>query len=325
MKGKSPHDAEFLLKEEASAFDQQILERIENGYIPDLKRYSRNEWFQNNPWRDSFYADMVFGTIVRQISEAKEKYLAETNVRILEVACGPGHICLELARIGYEVHGIDISPQSIKFARQFSETDPFNKGRGPLTYQCSSLFDFQTENSYDIVVFANALHHFGDIERVLRKTEILLKENGLFYASEPVREGFSDADATVVHLIRALLSRAGIYYEPVPVPDSKDEFNQMLKTIKDEFYCRTEKGDKVQSPLDNEAVFSDMYPVMKSIFEELEMRMDFSFFDRIVGGLRCRNREEDHKMAEWLYNVDRLLCAMGKTTAEQFHFIGRKK
>jgi hypothetical protein len=38
MKGKSPHDAEFLLKEEASAFDQQILERIENGYIPDLKK-----------------------------------------------------------------------------------------------------------------------------------------------------------------------------------------------------------------------------------------------------------------------------------------------
>ena len=68
---------------EAKAFDSQILDRIKNGHIPDLRQSKRNEWFYNNVWRDPEYLKMTVGKDL----EIFLKYLKpESN--ILEGACG---------------------------------------------------------------------------------------------------------------------------------------------------------------------------------------------------------------------------------------------
>ena len=36
------------INKESLSFDNQIIERINQGYIPDLRRNERNEWFNNN-------------------------------------------------------------------------------------------------------------------------------------------------------------------------------------------------------------------------------------------------------------------------------------
>lgn len=38
--------------------------------------------------------------------------------RVLELGCGAGNTCLELAKRGYEVHGVDIAPTAIDWARE---------------------------------------------------------------------------------------------------------------------------------------------------------------------------------------------------------------
>ncbi len=40
------------LKKEISVFDKQVEERIKHGFIPDLRRLKKVNWFYNNVWRD---------------------------------------------------------------------------------------------------------------------------------------------------------------------------------------------------------------------------------------------------------------------------------
>lgn len=322
-------DSEYQSKlaEEALAFDRQILERIANGHLPDLRRMRRCEWFYNNVWRDPVYADMLYGQKVRQIIAALEKYIhkSASNVDILEVACGPGHIALELSRNGCNVTGLDASSCCIDVARKVAEEDPYIGTRGPLDYVCSDFFAFQLGKQYDMVVFSSALHHFGDLKATLRKVDQLLKPKGLIFAGEPTRQQLSDAEAAIIHLITGLLSLGGNFYKEVVIPMDDEQLEESLKRIKNEFAYKDQSGHNVQSPLDNEATYSDMSSALNQFFEEMESRLDFAFFDRIVAGIRLGSVEKEHEVARWILRIDKLLCCSGSFTPGHFHFIGRKK
>ena len=44
-------DKKKILQKEAEAFDGQVDERIRHGFIPDLRRLKKVDWFYNNAWR----------------------------------------------------------------------------------------------------------------------------------------------------------------------------------------------------------------------------------------------------------------------------------
>jgi hypothetical protein len=73
------------LTAEAQAFDERIMERVRNGFIPDLQNMKPNDWFFNNPWRRKEYADFIFG---EYLDFALEKIPADS--RVLEIGCGMG-------------------------------------------------------------------------------------------------------------------------------------------------------------------------------------------------------------------------------------------
>jgi len=109
------------LKDEAKAFDNQLLERIRNGHIPDLRRSGRCEYFYKNIWRDQEFVNLHYGEVVTKVTESIVKYMDHTTkkeIRILEVGCGPGHVSLELSRNGFDVTGIDISKVCIEEAKR---------------------------------------------------------------------------------------------------------------------------------------------------------------------------------------------------------------
>jgi 2-polyprenyl-3-methyl-5-hydroxy-6-metoxy-1,4-benzoquinol methylase len=315
-----------IFREEASAFDRQILERVENGHVPDLRRTERCEYFYNNVWRDPVYADLFFGEIVRRILDAAEKHLPHSvhRRRLLEIGSGPGHIALELARHGMDVTGIDLSPACIRIAEQTAAGDPFLHERGLLRYECGNIFEFDADVPFDVVIFSGALHHFNDLDTILGTARSLLAANGLIFASEPVREELKDSDAAIILGIRQSLALAGRYFETSPLPVSDEAWRAAIEKVKDEFAYRDARGAKVQSPLDNEARFAEMYPALKRHFTELEMGFDCCFYDRIIGGLRFPNIEEEHHAARWIRGLDHILCRDRAVTPELFHFIGRK-
>lgn len=310
---------------EAESFDAQIVERLENGHVPDLRRSGRCEWFRNNVWRDAAYVDMIYGGYVRQILAAIDTHSSLGRARILEVGCGPGHVALELSRNGHDVVGIDLSAECIDVARGSAGSDPWADRRGGLAYCCGSLDAFEDSEPFDVAIFVGSLHHFADVPGALRKVDTLLAPGGLVYVNEPNRDSYTQGDALVMHLIRVLLSSGNHYHEPQVMPAGEAEFGNALDNVRREMACVTKEGAKTQSPHDNDATFGEMLEALRHRFDVLEEDDEFAFADRVIGGLRFEDVEDEHRTAQWLYEMDRRLREAGVISPQRSHLLARKR
>jgi 2-polyprenyl-3-methyl-5-hydroxy-6-metoxy-1,4-benzoquinol methylase len=248
---------------EANAFDRQIVERVANGHIPDLRRAKPCHYFYNNPWREPEYVAIDFGDQFELICGALKILFPEAKkpLRILEVGCGPGHFSLELARAGHDVTGIDLSQQCINVAERFASEDPWKTERGPLRYL---RLDFLSKSSvlgngaFDVCLFIGALHHFRDQDAVMRNVSGALAPDGCVLAHEPTRDRMTKANAAISHLVRVLLSAGGGFFKDEGVPQTSPELKDAIQRICAEMQYEDGKGGKLQSVNDNEAGFKDM-------------------------------------------------------------------
>lgn len=314
------------LVDEAKAFDEQILTRVANGHVPDLRFCTPCDWFYNNPWRRPCYVELDFGEQFRLIRDAIGQHApyGAARPKVLEVGCGPGYLSLELARSGCDVTGLDLSPHSIEVARRFAEQDPHRSDRAPLQYVIGDFFSHaELENAhFDAVVFLGALHHFPDQQQTLRRARQLLKPDGIVVVHEPVRDRVTRGNAVFAHLLRVLLSVKGGFFEHYAIPDSDQarerEFDKLFASMRYE----TEGGENMQSVNDNEAGYAEMKPVLDELFEQQAFSWRYAFFHEFIGGLRFDDALNE-KLAHYLREVDRELCRLGVLSATEFFYVGR--
>lgn len=111
-----------------------------------------------------------------------QNYSANT-VNILELGCGTGVHGSILAESGYDVLGIDKSPQMIDIANQRRDTlDQSTKDR--LSFQVGDIRDFESEAKFDIIL---SLFHVmsyqttnSDLLAVFKTVEKSLNHGGIF-------------------------------------------------------------------------------------------------------------------------------------------------
>lgn len=119
-----------------------------------------------------FYFDKLY-SVLRQAPKGK----------VLDVACGLGFLSVLLARFGHQVVAVDVSKNSIAYAKKLASL-----------CNCYDQIDFRVMDasqltfdldSFDIVTGEDALHHIikypGAIENIYR----VLKPGGVAYFSEP--------------------------------------------------------------------------------------------------------------------------------------------
>lgn len=324
MPNSSETDSD-VLHLEAESFDNQIVERIRNGHIPDLRRATKCEWFYNNVWRDPVFARLDFGQISERIDQAIRQFAGD-RARVLEVGCGPGQISLELARLGHDVTGIDLSPIAIDVAQRFASEDPWKAERGGLSYIAGDfLADERLEiRSFDAVVYVGALHHFPDQQAVGSRSSELLKSKGLLVAHEPTRDRVTRGHAGLFHLLRTLLSLGGGYYEETTIPLDETALSREVSKIFSDLRYESEEGEKKQSPNDNEAGYVEMVSMLRHEFDEIILQDTYGFFHEMIGGLRFDD-ETNHKLARYLRDMDALMVQEKFLPATEFFFVGRSR
>lgn len=84
---------------------------------------------------------------MRQVDFLIEKLELKGNERILDLACGFGRHSLELARRGYDVTGVDITPEYIEYATKQAQTENLN-----ARFICSDIRDVRFNNEFDVVL-----------------------------------------------------------------------------------------------------------------------------------------------------------------------------
>lgn len=122
-----------------------------------------------------------------------EKYLPEGKLKILDVGCGSGFFTILLAKMGYEVTGIDLTPDMVQCARELAEEE---KTECRFQVMDAEKPDFPDE-SFDVVISRNltwTLPHaeeaYGEWLRVLKKGGCLLNFDANYGAAD-ARDTFS--------------------------------------------------------------------------------------------------------------------------------------
>lgn len=117
--------------------------------------------------------------------EVASELLSAKGTRALDVGCGDGRFTRLLATMFETVDGIDVNARRIEQARQ-----PADAGGLAITFRAGSgeALPYPDE-SFDVVVFSNSLHHIPDMDRALSEAERVLVPNGLLYVMEPVPAG----------------------------------------------------------------------------------------------------------------------------------------
>ena len=128
----------------------------------------------------NFYKIMpfnIYGNIDNACKNIKENSINETypflidsiknSKNIVDVGCGGGWL---VNNISYHypdknVIGIDFNPEALKFAKKVSENL-----KNKINLQEISLFDFNSEKKFDLVISIGVLHHTHDCLKALDKT-----------------------------------------------------------------------------------------------------------------------------------------------------------
>lgn len=116
-----------------------------------------------------------------QIRDRKriERFVAEVapdlNARLLDVACGPGHVSLGFAEVCREVVGVDLTEAPLKIAEQASTDRGIGNARFQLADADRIPFD---DGTFDAVVCRYAVHHFDQPRKAITEMTRVCRSGG---------------------------------------------------------------------------------------------------------------------------------------------------
>lgn len=95
---------------------------------------------------------------------------------VLDVGCGGGLFAEEMARLGFQVTGVDLSPRSIMTAQRHAEQMGLS-----ITYRVSPGEELPFENNtFDLVCCCDVLEHVSDANAVIAQSARVLKAGGMY-------------------------------------------------------------------------------------------------------------------------------------------------
>jgi 2-polyprenyl-6-hydroxyphenyl methylase/3-demethylubiquinone-9 3-methyltransferase len=127
-----------------------------------------------------------------RISYFKKKLLAGMHIlangkQALEVGCGGGFLCEEIARMGFDVTGIDPSKASIKTAENHANACGLD-----IRYEVGSGEALPYDDcTFDIVFCCDVLEHVRNVQKVISEISRVLAPGGTFFYDTFNRTFFS--------------------------------------------------------------------------------------------------------------------------------------
>jgi SAM-dependent methyltransferase len=114
---------------------------------------------------------------MREFEESMKRGFAPRRGRLIDLGCGAGNYSVRLAKLGYDVTGVDISRTAIEWASESLTGDGF-----PISFVCGdgvTLSDFEDEK-YDFAFDGHFLHCIigSDREVFLRNVHRILRPRG---------------------------------------------------------------------------------------------------------------------------------------------------
>ena len=138
---------------------------------------------------------------VQHVIAESFSYRSADSLRVLDVGCGNGsELALPLARLGFQVTGIDIHAPSIEHARLLG-VDVSN-----VSYVCGPVEELKSP-PYDVVILSEVLEHLREPRLLLSAAVEHLNTNGIIIVTVPNGYGEFEIDSwlfRMFHLQRVI-------------------------------------------------------------------------------------------------------------------------
>lgn len=129
----------------------------------------------NDPFRDPLplrkYMDKWDGQVF-----IDSMCLSRTK-KALEIGIGTGRIAAKVAPLCLKLLGIDISPKTIKRAKE--NLSDFNN----IEFICANFSSYVFDETFDVIYSTLTMMHFEDKQQIIFKVNELLNKNGVFCLS----------------------------------------------------------------------------------------------------------------------------------------------
>lgn len=125
---------------------------------------------RGSDWWDSFYSDRDRGVpFFRPVPDESlvawhQNGLLEVPVggRVLDVGCGPGRNSIWLAKQGYQVDALDLSPMALKWGRELA-----HEAGVEVNFVRTNIFDWDIpDTKYDLIYDSGCFHHLPPHRRI---------------------------------------------------------------------------------------------------------------------------------------------------------------
>ncbi len=185
------------------------------------------------PYYDELMHNVPYDFWVRYVHELIERYRLKVR-SILDLACGTGNVAMRLARMGYEVWGVDISAPMVAEARRKAQEAGLD-----IHYEVQDASQLQLSKRFDLVLsLFDSLNYILSPEKLQEAFQRVynhLQSGGAFLfdvnTEYALREGLFDQDN--------LGSRRRLLYRW----KSRYDEESKLCTVEMEFWLRDEQGE----------------------------------------------------------------------------------
>ena len=141
------------------------------------------QWFENEDFWNNYSPIMFDSNRWAEAPTIAEKLTLIAGLKkgtaILDAGCGPGRISVELAKLGYDVTGVDLIQSELDAAKESADDEEVE-----LNLVKADLRNFKSEKKFDCAI--NLYTSFGSCATIEEDVQILknifdsLKENGFF-------------------------------------------------------------------------------------------------------------------------------------------------
>ncbi len=174
-----------------------------------------------------------------EVDRALRMLKPEGGERVLDLACGSGRHSLELKRRGFEVVGVDISPELLEIAARDAAEEGLD-----VTFVEADLRELDFEGEFDIVLSLNDgaigyleteeenLRAFAVIARALRQgAGHLMQLPNVLYAREHLPQKSWISGSSMIELVEHRWNKRDRYMEGAMIPVRFGEVLEELKPI----------------------------------------------------------------------------------------------
>ena len=100
------------------------------------------------------------------------------GLKLLDIGCAAGLITEPMARMGFDVTGIDLSERNIAIARQHAEQSGLT-----IHYETTPLEQLNAAPTYDIITLLEVVEHVPDVGAIVMEAAKRLKPGGVLLGS----------------------------------------------------------------------------------------------------------------------------------------------